>query len=142
MMRLDFSLLQILVVEDNMYMRRLIAGMLEAVGINDIILNNGINDARLTLRVHAPDIIILDHLMRDGYGIDLLRELRATEDRVRAEIPVIMLTAHGDTTTVEEAREAGATSFLVKPVSAERLIRRLAWVIDPSAGSEGCAIHD
>lgn len=114
-------------------MRRLICGMLEAVGVENLLLTNCVADARLSLRIHAPDIILLDRQLRDGDGLSLLRRVRASVDRVRATIPIIMLTAHGDEATVLAARDSGANAFLVKPVSAERLIRRIAWIVDPQS---------
>ena len=64
-----------------------------------------------------PDLVLLDFKLSDMNGLQILEEVRAA----REGIPVVMLTAYGDVSLAVEAMRAGATEFLQKPVSVERL---------------------
>jgi two-component system, OmpR family, response regulator RegX3 len=66
-------------------------------------------------RGQRPDLVLLDVMLPDGSGFDLLRELRADE-----RMPVIMLTARGDEADRVLGLELGADDYVVKPFSARR----------------------
>src|SRR4029079_2510770 len=63
-----------------------------------------------------PDACLLDVRLPDGNGIDLLRVLRESDDRV----PVIMISGHGTIADAVEAIRAGAFDFLEKPLSRDK----------------------
>jgi len=65
----------------------------------------------------APQLVLLDHLMPDIDGIEVLRRLR----RDGVDIPVIMVTAHGTIEKAVEAMRYGATDFIAKPFDADHL---------------------
>ena len=65
----------------------------------------------------ALQLVLLDFRLGDMDGLEILRELRGIDER----LPVVMLTAYGDVPLAVEAMQAGATEFLQKPVSVERL---------------------
>ncbi|MBL8573935.1 MAG: sigma-54-dependent Fis family transcriptional regulator [Hyphomicrobiaceae bacterium] len=65
-----------------------------------------------------PDAVLLDVRMPDQDGLEFLRALRAGGD----EVPVVMLTGHGDVPMAVEALKAGAFDFLTKPADPERLV--------------------
>jgi DNA-binding response OmpR family regulator len=64
---------------------------------------------------HLPDMIILDVMLPGRSGYDILRELR--EDSRSADLPVLMLTARGQTKDRELALRLGASAFMTKPFS-------------------------
>lgn len=72
----------------------------------------------------APDIILLDIMMPDMDGFDVLREVRKT-----SKIPVIMLTAKGDTFDKVLGLELGADDYVVKPFEPKELLARVKAVI-------------
>ena len=59
----------------------------------------------------------MDEMMPDLRGIQLAAQLL----RVKAGIPIILMTGHGDMISLEEVRESGARATLIKPVLKERL---------------------
>jgi two-component system response regulator RegX3 len=77
-----------------------------------------------TARSRAPDIVLLDVMLPDGSGFDLLRELRAD-----GRTPVIMLTARGDEADRVLGLELGADDYVVKPFSGRELVARIRAVL-------------
>jgi DNA-binding response OmpR family regulator len=74
---------------------------------------------------HRPDLVLLDVMLPDGSGFELLRELRS--DSVK--VPVIMLTARGDEADRVLGLELGADDYVVKPFSARELVARIRAVL-------------
>jgi DNA-binding response OmpR family regulator len=72
-----------------------------------------------------PDLVLLDVMLPDGSGFELLRELRSGGLRV----PVIMLTARGDEADRVLGLELGADDYVVKPFSARELVARIRAVL-------------
>jgi DNA-binding response OmpR family regulator len=75
-------------------------------------------------RRRRPDLVLLDVMLPDGSGFDLLRELRGGE-----RMPVIMLTARGDEADRVLGLELGADDYVVKPFSARELVARIRAVL-------------
>ena len=75
-------------------------------------------------RRERPDIVLLDVMLPDGTGFDLLRQLRDSE-----RMPVIMLTARGDEADRVLGLELGADDYVVKPFSARELVARIRAVL-------------
>ena len=71
-----------------------------------------------------PDLVLLDVMLPDGSGFELLRELRDGE-----RMPVIMLTARGDEADRVLGLELGADDYVVKPFSARELVARIRAVL-------------
>lgn len=67
------------------------------------------------IKALPPDLIILDVMLPGKSGFDILRDLRADPDT--AALPVLMLTARGQTQDREQAQALGVTHFMVKPFS-------------------------
>ena len=65
-----------------------------------------------------PDLVLLDIKMPGMDGMEVLRKLRAMDDT----LPIVMISGHGTTATAVEAIRSGATDFLDKPLSSERVI--------------------
>jgi DNA-binding response OmpR family regulator len=60
----------------------------------------------------------------------LLNKIRTDTDSGNPFVPVIMVTAHGEASRVIEARDAGMTEYLTKPISAKSLYRRIASIVE------------
>jgi two-component system response regulator RegX3 len=81
-------------------------------------------EALAAARERPPDVVLLDVMLPDGDGRDVLRELRRTSD-----VPVIMLTARGTETDRVVGLELGADDYVVKPFSGAEVIARLRAVL-------------
>ncbi len=73
------------------------------------------------------DLILLDVMMADFNGFDVLRRLKA--DPRHERVPVIFLTARVDGTSQQTALEIGAVEYLTKPITPDTLIRRVRAVL-------------
>ena len=125
-----YDLLRILLVDDNHYMRVLLAEILRAIGVNEIHEANDGAEALQTLRDHQVDIVMTDLSMQPLDGIDFVRLLRRSPDSPNQMCPVIMITGHSTMARVQEARNAGVNEFLAKPLNARSVVERINQVID------------
>jgi DNA-binding NtrC family response regulator len=109
----------VLIVDDDPVQRRLLEAMIQRFGYRTIVVEGG--DAAVkqlvgTETVHV-DAVILDLVMPDLDGLGVLARMKDAN----IVVPVIVQTAHGGIDNVVSAMRAGATDFVVKPASAERL---------------------
>ncbi len=118
---------RILLVDDEPINIKVVQKYLSSAGYADCHSTNSAAVAlELAMRVE-PDAVLLDVLMPDGNGLDVLADIRA-EPRL-TQVPVVMLTAAGDRTTKCRALELGATDFLAKPVDPSELVLRIGNVL-------------
>ena len=113
---------QILIVDDDAASRKLLAKMLGAAGYDCRETDNAA-DALKLVHEEKPAVLLLDFEMPGIDGAEALRRLRADPDRAIAQIPVIMLTGHGESEVT--CLKAGADDFVIKPINAEVLRARI-----------------
>jgi len=127
---LRFELIKILLVDDNHHMRLLINEILRAIGVKEVFEASGGAEAIQVLRTKQIDIVMTDLAMRPMNGIDFVRRLRTGHESPNPMVPVIMITGHSTLRRVAEARDAGVTEFLSKPVTARGVIERISRVVE------------
>src|ERR1700693_5255473 len=88
--------LRVLVVDDNPFMRRVVRGLLTNIGVKKIIEAGDGIAALDRIREDAPDVIILDWEMPLLNGPELVRIVRSPGVFPTPDIPIIMLSAHGE----------------------------------------------
>ena len=118
--------LNILVVDDNAYMRRLTRMMLTNLGAKSVLEAPDGLAALEAIRAADPDVMLLDWDMPVLNGIEVLRIVRSFP---RPNLPVIMLTTRAKRSYVNEALRAGANEFLLKPTSPKALCDRLMSIV-------------
>lgn len=129
MFRVEYHRLRFLVVDDNTYMRRIIKTLLHGFGAREVFeLEDGAS-ALDAFASHVPDIVFTDWEMPLINGIDMTKLMRASDNSVNPYVPIIMVTVHSERHRVLEARDAGVTEFLVKPLSARIVHQRVLSVI-------------
>jgi two-component system, chemotaxis family, chemotaxis protein CheY len=124
------DLLNVLVVDDNEYMRQIVRTMLLGLGISRPREAANTDEAFDRTVVWTPDLVITDLQMAPTDGIDFVRRMRRDADPKRARVGVIMMTAHGDLDSIRAARDAGVTEFLAKPISVRGLAGRITAIIE------------
>ena len=112
----------ILIVEDEPAIQELVAYTCSSNGYS-VRRAESVSAAREAIGQQLPDLVLLDWMLPDKPGIDLLRDLR-TEDRTRA-VPVIMLTARGSEADRVVGLDTGADDYVVKPFSPRELVSRI-----------------
>ena len=118
----------VLVVDDNVQNRELLAVYLESIPVRVQAVGDGVEALDL-IAAEPPDLILLDIMMPKMSGFEVCRKLKT--DPATREIPVIMVTALRELGDIERAVESGTDDFLSKPVSRVELVtrvRNLLWV--------------
>jgi sigma-B regulation protein RsbU (phosphoserine phosphatase) len=113
---------QILIVDDDAQSRSLLGRMLSAVGYQCRETDNAV-DALKIIHEEPPAALLLDFKMPGMDGTEALKKLRADNNPAIAQIPVIMLTGHGESEVT--CLEAGADDFVIKPIKIEVLRARI-----------------
>lgn len=111
-----------MVVDDNPLNLSLMEAMLTPEGYSVILHESG-KTCMDSVRKDSPDVILIDAMMPDMDGFQVIRRLKAAE--ATRMIPVVMVTSLSDLTDKIEAIEAGADDFLSKPVSKIELLARV-----------------
>ena len=121
--------LRLLVVDDNMHMRTIVLSLVQGLGVHEV-RQAAEGGAGLRLLQQAPaDIALVDLNMAPVDGVAFTREVRNSPDSRDVYLPVIMMTGQAERGRVEEARDAGVTEFLLKPLTLRSLVDRLEAVI-------------
>ncbi len=109
----------ILVVDDELGIRALLSEILTDEG-HTVELAENAAQARSVRELMRPDLVLLDIWMPDVDGITLLKEWSANGQLL---MPVIMMSGHGTIDTAVEATKHGASAFLEKPITLQKLLR-------------------
>ncbi len=120
----DKSRAEILVVDDDAMSRRVLAQLLTASGYKCRVCKNG-SEALEAVQAWPPSLLLLDFDMPGLNGAEVLRRLRSDGNSAVAQIPTIMLTAHGSEESEVSCLQAGADDFVTKPVNAAVLRARI-----------------
>jgi len=112
----------ILVVEDEPAIQELVSFACSNGGYR-VRRADSVRAALEAIRGELPDLVILDWMLPDRSGIELLRELRS-EERTRS-LPIILLTAKGAESDRVAGLDAGADDYVVKPFSPRELVSRV-----------------
>jgi CheY-like chemotaxis protein len=120
---------KVLIVDDEYYSRKVIRTLLLAVGLVDI--HDAVDGASglEAIRTLAPDLVLLDWEMPGIDGAEFTRRVRSPGTFIHPNVPIIMLTGHGERSRVLEAVRLGVHEFLLKPVSSATLLARIVSVL-------------
>src|SRR3954470_23453474 len=121
--------LGVLVVDSSQFMRKLVRNLLLNVGVKEIWEAADGIDGLEAIRSIGPDIVILDWELPLLNGAELVRIVRSPGVFPMPDVPIIMLTSHGERWRVVEAVRLGVNEFLCKPVSAQSLLDRMISIL-------------
>jgi len=125
-----FDRLKILVVDDNVHMRKLVVTILQAFGAVQIYESADAQNAWAIARETNPDVIFVDWMLEGMNGLELVRMIRTSPASPNPFVPIVMLTGYTQIDHVIQARDAGVNEFLAKPVSVKAILSRLISVIE------------
>ena len=136
----DFSRLSILLVEDNNFMRSMLAIVLKALGVENVKLATHGGEAIEILKLMqldpmraglmSVDMILSNWEMSPVSGLILLRWVRRHKESPDRFIPFVMVTGYADKSKVAESRDLGVTEMLAKPYSLDNVAERLIQVVE------------
>ncbi|GAA4808574.1 two-component system response regulator MtrA [Nocardioides caeni] len=110
---------RVLVVDDDAPLAEMLGIVLGQEGFESRVVSRG--DAALAaFRDYRPDLVLLDLMLPGKDGIDVCKEIRA-----ESGVPIVMLTAKGDTVDVVVGLESGADDYVVKPFKPKELVARI-----------------
>ncbi len=121
--------LNILLIDDNEHMRVIASAILQSAGIRQIRQVSDGAEALKVLREHPVDLAIVDFNMAPMDGVQFTRLVRNGAESANPYLPIIMMTGHSEKHRVTEARDAGVTEFVVKPITAKAVFDRIQAVI-------------
>ena len=114
--------LSVLIVDDNHYMRKIVRTLLMNIGVRRVFeASDGIAGLD-AIRIVSPDVVILDWELPLLNGAEFVRIVRSPGVFPQCDVPIIMLSSHGERWRVVEAVRIGVNEYLRKPVSAQALL--------------------
>lgn len=122
---------QVLVVDDDREIVRLVRGYLRQAGYDVLVAYDG-ESAMHTLRAERPDLLILDLMLPDRDGWDITRAIRA--DAALAQLPILMLTARVEDVDKILGLELGADDYVTKPFNPREVVARVRALLRRATG--------
>jgi two-component system chemotaxis response regulator CheY len=119
--------MSVLIVDDYKTMLRIIRNLLKQIGFNNVDDATDGKEALAMAMGKSYGLIISDWNMEPMTGLQLLKEVRAS-DQIK-HVPFIMITAESKTENVIAAKEAGVNNYIVKPFNAETLRSKMGAVL-------------
>ena len=119
------EIIRVLLLDDNMSMRVIIQTILHGLGAFEIHEAADAVSASRIVRERRIDLALVDFQLQDGYGVQFVRDVRRSPSDQLRFLPIIMVTGHSERLRVEEARDAGVSEFVAKPLTAQALMSRL-----------------
>jgi two-component system, chemotaxis family, chemotaxis protein CheY len=111
----------VLIVDDSLYMRTMIKDTLEGGGFTVVgQASNGEEAIDMAFSLH-PDIITLDNILPDMIGTDILKVYM--DEKLPSK--VVMISAVGQESVIQEGLGLGAKAYIVKPFTSEKLLKTL-----------------
>ena len=110
---------RILVVDDDASLAEMLSIVLRQEGFDSQLVSRG-DEALAAFRDYRPDLVLLDLMLPGMDGIEVCKQIRH-----ESGVPIVMLTAKGDTVDVVVGLESGADDYVVKPFKPKELIARL-----------------
>jgi len=118
----------VLVIDDEQAIRLYLEAILEDEGYNVVCFGNG-TDSLEWLERSVPDLVLLDLMLPDMSGIQVLESLK----KVYFHVPVVMITAYSQTDTAVQAMKLDAFDYVSKPIELDKLLRVVAKGLDESS---------
>ncbi|MDQ7074095.1 MAG: phosphate regulon transcriptional regulator PhoB [Gammaproteobacteria bacterium] len=124
-------LTHLLVVEDETAVQEMLSFTLNRAGF-DVALADSAQSLFASVAHRVPDLILMDWMLSDVSGIELVRRLK--KEPLSAEIPIIMLTARVQEDDKVHGLNAGADDYVTKPFSPKELVARIHALLRRSTG--------
>lgn len=126
----NFAPVTLLIVDGNGFMRGIVSRLCRSFGFRTILDTGSQQEALRILARCGVDIVVCDLDLDEGDGFTLMLEVRRAPMATNPYVPILVLTDQSRPRNVVAARDAGATEFLKKPISAATLLERIVYVVE------------
>jgi CheY-like chemotaxis protein len=123
----------VLIIEDEADAAELFAEMMRVSGFR-VLKTSSSAPAVSMMSAEKPDVVLLDIMMPDISGLEILRQMRADPELLN--IPVVVVSAKGMPADIKSGMEAGASTYLTKPVG----FLELKEAVERALGSQSAAV--
>jgi len=124
----------IMVVDDDQDLAEMLGIVLTGAGYEVDLVNSG-DQVMPIFQAQKPDLVLLDVMLRGLSGIEVAKEIRT-----HSMVPIVMLTAKGDTQDVVLGLEAGADDYMIKPFNPSELLARIKVRLRRTPGVESTTL--
>jgi len=131
----DVSRLKVLVIDDVPFVRSFVSRVLGTMGIRQIEEAADGADGLTKLSVSAPDLVVLDIMMKPVNGLQFLKTIRTGLGAVPYDLPVVVLTGATDTPVMGAATELDCDAFVTKNAHADTIREKVVRVLSEKAAS-------
>ena len=117
--------LRIVIVDDSVHMRRIVRSILRHFRCHEIFEAEDGATGLESIELYTPNVLITDLKMPILDGFELIKIVRGSDNMLISQIPIIVLSGQAEKEQVLNSQQAGATSFLRKPVAASAIIQHI-----------------
>ncbi|MCD6379076.1 response regulator [bacterium] len=117
---------RVLVVDDAIFMRKMISDILKASGMEVVGEAENGSDAVEKYNELKPDMVTMDIIMPEMNGIEAVKKITSRDPKAK----IVMCSALGQQALVQDALAAGAEDFLIKPFNPSRVVEVIAKVLN------------
>lgn len=110
---------RVLVVDDDPELQELVEVLLSSIGVEAVPAKSAAEGAQVLRTPPLPDLVVLDLMLPDVSGLELLRQMR--QKNLFDDLPVIILSALADPDQIRDGLQAGADRYITKPYIASNL---------------------
>ncbi|GAB0150283.1 EAL domain-containing protein [Marichromatium sp. PS1] len=137
---LAVSPIRVLLVDDDVTSRYLLAEALEQCGMEVVEVDGGVQALAWVAAEGLPEIVLLDVMMPGLDGFETCTRLRALPGG--DYLPILMMTGLDDEGSIEQAYRAGATDFAVKPIIASVMVHRIRYMVRAGEATEALLLSE
>ncbi|MCR4377434.1 MAG: response regulator [Rhodospirillales bacterium] len=128
--RSDWAKVNFMIVDDNAFMRTTLRHIIEYFGVQRIQEAPDGAEALKIMQSWSPDIVLLDWEMSPLNGLEFTKMVRGSHRNSERFVPIILITGHSEQWRIAQARDAGVTEYLIKPVSAKSVMSHIHTVVE------------
>ena len=128
--RNNWANVNFMIIDDNAFMRTTLRHILEYFGVQRFQEAPDGAEALKIMQSWPPDIILIDWEMSPLNGIEFTKIVRNSHHDAERFLPIILISGHSEHWRIAEARDAGVTEYLAKPISAKSVMSRIRTVVE------------
>ena len=119
------SKISVLIIDDHKFLRDMLRDMLRGFGVSQLHVASHGREGIEAFRNQTPSLVFTDLNMEPMNGLDFTQWIRTNPNNPNPQVPIIMLTANNDATSITAARDAGVSELIIKPLVPSSVLQRL-----------------